>query len=296
MGTTTVDARLSSTYEALLTALCQCGLASTRGWCLPVADPEAARFAVVTWALAFGDPLVRSLAATLEQHVDRSLLNAPLTPEICRGLELDGVLHLTAGSMKLQDQLKNKDVIVWDAGRGSRMGRLLQPGQAKGEIKVAGDHKLYEFAAGAAQWLVSALRALNRDYVAFVAADQILCLSESDGRGLATLLDTASLHETDVIFFDGPPALSLLLLRFLLDSNRPPRRNGTMALTRDRQMLKNYGGAHVFQCVLLRSNLAAQLLTALEAVLNATRKGCDVDLGVGDIAVLPRLRNRAKIN
>jgi hypothetical protein len=203
-------------------------------------------------------------------------------------MELGGVAHVTADSMTLCEQLDGKDVIVWDAGKGSRMGRLLQPGQAKGEVEVAGGHRLHEFAAGAAQWMVSTLRALDRHYVAFVASDQILCLSEPDKRELATLLDAAS-QDVDVIFFDGPPELSLLRLRFLLDSNRPPRRDGAMALARDRQMLKNYGGAHVLQCVLLKKNHAFALATTLEAILEAARSGYDVDLGVGDIAVLPRL-------
>ena len=181
------------------------------------------------------------------------------------------------------------EVLVWDAGYGSRLGRLLETGQTKGEVELADGYRLHQFAAGASRWLVRAMRARNRRYVAFTAADQVLCLKDADARELETHLDAASSQGADMIFFDGPPALSLLRLRFLLDTGRPPRRDGTMALARDRQMLRNYGGAHVFQCVLLKEGHAHFLADALEAVLDAARSGCDADLGVGDVAVLPRL-------
>jgi hypothetical protein len=225
----------------------------------------------------------------LDRYADHAQLQAPLAPLVCHGGELDSVLHVTLDSTKLSQQLDGRGSLVWDAGYGRRLGRLLKTGQAKGEVELAGGNRLYQFAAGAAQWLVGTLRALNRRYVAFVAADQVLCLSDADASELEAHLDAASSQGADIIFFDGPPALSVLRLRFLLDSSRPPRRDGTMALARDRQMLRNYGGAHVFQCVLLKEERAHFLADALEAVLEAARSGCDADLGVGDIAVLPRL-------
>ena len=284
-----MDPRLNPTYEALLTTLCQRGLASAWGPSLAVADPDAARSAVVTRAQDFGDELVKSLAARLDQCPHHAEHETQLVPLVCRGRKLEGVLHITAASTKLCDQLDGKAVFVWDAGHGTRMEGALKSGQTKGEAQVMDGLRLFECAAGAAQWLVSALRDMNRDYIALVAADQVLCLSESDERELVTLLEAASSPEADVIFFDGPPALSLLRLRFLLDSSRPPRPDSAMALARDRQMLRNYGGGHVLQCVLLKKNHVPALADALDTVLEAARQGCDVDLGVVDIAVLPRL-------
>jgi len=289
MDASSLDIGLSATYETLLTTLCQCDLASAWAWCLPVSDRDAARRSVVTWALAFGEPPVQWLAAMLDRYVDHARIQTPLAPLVCRGDQLGSVLHITLDSTKLSRQLDGKDLLLWDGGYGRRLGRLLETGQTKGQVDLTGGDKLYQFAAGAAQWLVGRLRTLHRDYVAFVAADQVLCLSDADVRELETHLEAASSQEPDVIFFDGPPALSLLRLRFLLDTRRPPRRDGTMALARDRQMLRNYGGAHVFQCVLLKKGHARALVDALDAVLEAARSGYDMDLGVGDIAVLPTL-------
>ncbi len=102
-------------------------------------------------------------------------------------------------------------------------------------------------------------------------------------------MDAVAAQDSDVIFFDGPPALSLCRLRFFLSSAQPPRRNGVMALARDRLLLKKYGGAHIFQCVLFKRHLMPALAAALETILELARTGHDVDYGVNDIAVLPRL-------
>jgi hypothetical protein len=210
-------------------------------------------------------------------------------PLVCTGTQLDRVLHITATSGKLGDQLPGKDVLVWDSGKGTRMAVLLQAGQTKGDVVVTGGHRLYHFAAGAAQWAANILREMDRDYIAFVASDQILCLSEPDKKELVTLLDAASSQDADIIFFDGPPALSLLRLRFLIDPARPPRRDGVMALARDRLLLERYGGAHVLQCLLVKRSLVPALATVLEATLEAAGNGYYWDCGVADVAVLPRL-------
>jgi hypothetical protein len=181
------------------------------------------------------------------------------------------------------------DVLVWDAGKGLRMASLLPVGSPKGDIIVAKGHRLYHFAAGAARWITHVLREMNRDYVAFVAADQIVCLFDSDRQELRTLLDAVSSQDADMIFFDGPPALSLVRLRFLLDPAQPPRRDSLMALARDRLLLKEHGGAHAFQCVLLKRSLMPALVNALEAILEAARNGYDVDYGVNDVAILSKL-------
>ncbi len=289
MDTTHSNPRLCRAYEVLLTTLCQTDLASTLGWSMSVADPDAARMVVVTWALACGDPTMQPLAAQLGQYVDHTRAQVPLSPLFCRGAELGRALHITASTGKLVESLDGKDVLIWDSGKGSRMGSLLHAEQPKGDILVTGSHKLYHFAAAAAQWPVNVLREADRNYVAFVASDQVVCLCESDKRELAALLNAAASQDADVIFFDGPPALSLARLRFLMSSAWPPRRNGVMGLARDRLLLRDYAGAHVFQCVLLKRSIAPALGTVLEAILEAARSGYDIDCGVNDIAVLPML-------
>ncbi len=289
MDTTHGNPRLIGTYEVLLTALCQTDLASTLGWSMSVADPDAARTVIVTWALACGDPVVRSLAARLGQYVDPAAAEAPLSPLVCRSAQLGSALHITASSSRLLEHLDGKDVLIWDSGKGSRMGSLLQAEQPKGDILVTGSHKLHHFAAAAAQWPVNVLREANQDYVAFVASDQVVCLSESHKRELEALLNAAVSQDADVIFFDGPPALSLVRLRFMVSSAQPPHRNGVMALARDRLLLKNYGGAHIFQCVLLKRSLLPALASVLEAILEAARSGFDLDYGINEVAILPRL-------
>ena len=81
----------------------------------------------------------------------------------------------------------------------------------------------------------------NWDYVAFVASDQVLCLSEPARRELAALLDAAAAQDSDVIFFDGPPALSLCRLRFFLSSAQLPRKDGVMALASEEGTLDGLG-------------------------------------------------------
>ncbi len=243
MDTKYQDVKSRPSYEALLTLMCQCGLAGAGG------------------------------GACTQR------------PE--RGAQVDRVLHVADPGARLREQLGGKDVIVWDTGLGLRMAPLLRPGQAKGHVEVVGAQRLYQFAAGAAAWIVNTLRSLGRDYVAFIAADQVLHLSKDDRAELAALLEAAS--DADAIFLDGPPSLSLPRLRFLLDSDGPAKRGGAMALARDRQMLKHHGGAHVLQCVLFKSPYATALAGVLEAIGEAAQAGCHLDLGIGNVAVLPRL-------
>jgi hypothetical protein len=150
-------------------------------------------------------------------------------------------------------------------------------------------HDLARFAAGAAGWMVRALRAAGGEYVAFVAADQVVCLSEETAAELRTILQVAFRLNADMIFFDGPPALSPLRLSSLIDASRRPSRNSAIALARDRTLLKHYGGAHVFQCVLIRKPLLPLLAGILEALLDASASGYDADYGIMDVALLPCL-------
>jgi hypothetical protein len=151
------------------------------------------------------------------------------------------------------------------------------------------DHKLYHFPAAVAKWLVSTLSEMRRQYVAFIASDQVVSLSKQVKGELRSFLDVACAQDADMIFFDGPPELSLMRLRFLLDQTRRPRKDSLAALARDRMLLKHFGGAHILQCVLLKKDLVDLLAKALGVLLQAAKGGYDLDYGVYDVAVLPQL-------
>ena len=289
MDTKDSDLALAPSYEMLLTACCQTGLASSLGWRSPVADCDAARPRVISVAAACGDPAVRALAEQLKKYIAQEFLRRPLSPQVCGRDDLKATFHIVGDSKGLLSQADGKSVLVWDAGQGSRMGGLLQPGHTKGSLPLGAGRKLLHFSAGAAQWCLSASCGLRSDYFAFVAADQVVCLDAGDEQELADLLHAAALEAPDIIFFDVPPVVSLTRLRFLISAANRPQRNGLMALARDRLLLKEYGGAHVFQCALLKRTLMPALAATLEAILDAARVGCDVDYGVHDIAVIPML-------
>jgi len=151
MDTANLDKNKRAIYEMLLTCLCQCGLANAWGWCRPVADPAHAIIDVATYTRAFGDKYIRRLVWGLREYVDRELLGAPLLPLLCSGQHLDRVLHITASCLDIFGSLNGKDILIWDAGKGSRMGSLLGGGKSKGDAYVCGNQKLYHFSAGAAR-------------------------------------------------------------------------------------------------------------------------------------------------
>lgn len=279
----------ASAYEMLLTLLCQYRYASAVGWCRPVADPARARIDVVTYATAFGDRLIRRLASKLWEYVDLERLRAPLSPLVCTSSQLGKVFQITAYRLNLCGTINGKDVLIWDSGKGSRMGSLVRGGKPKGDLEVWGGHKLYHYSAGAAKWLVDYLAEIGKEYIAFIATDQVVCLSDHIKQQLKSLLHVASTQDADIIFFDGPPVLSLVRLHSLLDPTRRPRKDSLTALARDRTLLKHFGGAHIFQCVLLKKDLVDPLAKALEALLRAAKDGYDLDYDVYDVAILPQL-------
>ena len=288
MATVNTD-RSSAAYEMLLTCLCQFGQANVWGWHRPVVDPVRARIDVVTNSLVFGDKCIRRLARQLRKYVDLGRLRARLSPLLCSGHELDKVLHITASCVNISGSLGGKDIFIWDSGKGSRMGALLKGGKSKGEVTVCGNHKLYHFVAGASKWLIDTLRETGKEYVAFTASDQIVCLSRPVKNELSSLLELASSQDADVIFFDGPPELSVVRLRSLFDQTRQPRKNSLTALARDRMLLKHFGGGHIFQSVLIKKDLVDPLAKALKVILQAARDGYELDYGVYDVVVMSRL-------
>jgi hypothetical protein len=169
------------------------------------------------------------------------------------------------------------------------MGALLASGKSKGDINVCGKYQLYHYAAGAAIWLVDTVKKMDKEYFAFVASDQIVCLSHKDKEQLRSILEVACLQDQDMIFFDGPPELSTIRLRSFLSPAVRPQRNSPLSLARDREILKQFGGAHIFQCVLLKKSLLEQLGRLLEAIIKAGSNGYDLDYGVYDVAVMPQL-------
>jgi len=190
--------------------------------------------------------------------------------------------------MNIPGKLTGKDILIWDSGRGSRMGKLLKGGKSKGEVDMFGNYKLFHFAAGAAKWLVDTLRDIGKDYCAFVASDQIVCFSHVVKVELMSVLDVACAQDADLIFFDGPPELSIVRLHYFLDPKSRPCEDSKLALARDRTLLELFGGAHIFQCVLLKKNLLEPLATTLQAILQAIRDGYDLDFGVFDVTVMPQ--------
>jgi len=286
METADIDRSTIPAYEMLLTYLCQIGLASAWGWSTLVADPARAIIDVATYAWAFGDTIIRRLVLDLRKYVDQNRFRTLLTPLRCSGNSSDGILQIKVSSLNFSSTFTNENVLIWDSGKGSRMGSLLQNGKSKGDLYLLGSNKLCHFAAGAAKWLV---KAVDEKYFAFIASDQVVCLSEQDEKQLRSNLELAIGQDADMIFFDSPPALSLVRLRFFLDSKKQPRKNSLVVLARDRTLLKYYGGAHVFQCVLLKKHLLTSLSMVLEVILKAVHNGYNLDYGVFDIAVLPRL-------
>jgi hypothetical protein len=237
----------------------------------------------------FGDRPIRRLAWKLRQHIDRERLSTSLSPLLCSSDQLCGVLHITASCLNVSDSISGKDVLIWDSGKGSRMGKLLKGGKSKGEVDVWEGHKLYHFPTAAAKWLVDTLSEMGRHYVALIASDQVVCLSNQVKEELRSFLEVACAQDADIIFFDGPPELSVMRLHFLLDQTRRPRKDCLAALARDRMLLKYFGGAHIFQCVLLKKDLVDLLAKALGVLLQAAKGGYDLDYGVYDVAVLPQL-------
>ena len=216
-------------------------------------------------------------------------IRAPLSPLTCPGDQLYRVLHITSSCPDISGVLSGKDILVWDAGRGSRMGSLVKDGKSKGNLYVRGSHRLFHFSAGAAIWLVDTLKKMHREYVGFIACDQVVSLSDQMKQELTSSLEVASEQGADVIFFDGPPALSLMRLRYFLDRARQPRKDSLASLNRERTLLKNHGGGHVLQCVLLKRKLVTPLTNVLKVILQAVRDGFDLDYGVTDVAILPQL-------
>ena len=107
------------------------------------------------------------------------------------------------------------------------------------------------------------LKNMGKEYVAFIASDQIVCFPKLVKQELRSFLDVACAQDDDMIFFDSPPALSLVQLRYFFDSTRSPRKDSLIALARERTLLKHFGGAHIFQCVLLKKYLMVPLSKAL---------------------------------
>jgi hypothetical protein len=238
--------------------------------------------------MTFGDKYIRRLARGLREYVDQELLRTPLSPLLCSGQQLDRVLHITASCLDILSSLNDKDILIWDAGKGSRMSSLLRGGKSKGDADVCGSHKLYHFPAGAAKWLVDTLRTMGKEYCAFVASDQIVCLSHQVKNELKSLLEVAASQNTDLIFFEGPPELSVMRLGIFVGPKRRPQKDSFLALARDRTLLKYFGGAHIFQCILLKKSLLEPLATTLHAIIQACSNGYELDHGIYDVSVVPR--------
>ena len=169
---------MKAIYDALLTSLCQTDQACIWGAIQLVNDPARAMREVVTNTLAFGNELVRPLAEQLREYADEDRLSAKLRPLVATEGELEDVMHVTASCGTVGGRNGDWSVVVWDAGRGSRMGTLAELSRGKGNVEVIEGVNLYQFAAGSDQWLVARLRETKREYVAFVASDQIVCLDE----------------------------------------------------------------------------------------------------------------------
>jgi len=268
--------------------ICQLGLASSWGWRWQVSDEGCARADVVTDALRFGSRIIQHLAIALRQYVDRDRFCARLTPIADSGRPPCDAFHITAATLDICDQIDGKHVLVWDAGKGSRMGHLVSDKKHKGDVELVGGQSLRQFAAAAAGWMVGTLRDCGGDYTALVASDQVVCLNNGTINQLEAILAAAAAQKADLIFFDGPPALSICRLHPLLNGSRCHRKNSAMALARDRVMLKHHSGAHVFQCVLVRAPLRRPLARVLESLVRAADQGYELDFGVMDVAVVPR--------
>jgi hypothetical protein len=239
--------------------------------------------------MMFGQGLIAPYIGKLQEYVDRAQLNTSLCPLVCTNNQLSRILQIKASCPHILRSTNGKDIFVWDSGIGSRMGALLASGKSKGDVHVCGKYQLYHFAAGAAIWLIDTVKKMDKEYFAFVASDQVVCLSHKDKEQLRSILEVACLQNQDMIFFDGPPELSAVRLRSFLSPVVRPQRNSPLSLARDRAMLKQFGGAHIFQCVLLKKSLLEQLGRALEAILKAGSNGYDLDYGVYDVAIMPQL-------
>ena len=276
-------------YETLLTILVQQGLASVWSPTRMVADPDRARHDVVTYATIFGSPVIQLLVGELNAYIKKEELQSRLSPFFLLGGRFDSVLQIKLSASNLVIASANKDVLVWDSGRATRMGRLMMGGKSKGDLELWGKYKLYQLSASPAKWLVNTLRNMGKEYIAFVASDQVVCLKEQVKQKLKAFLRVACKQNADMIFFDAPPALSIVRLYHLVSRAKRPRNNSAMAVARDRTLLKHYGGAHVFQCVLFKKHLCGQLARVLQSILNAANKGYYLDWGIADVAILPHL-------
>ena len=267
--------------------ICQLGQASLWGWRWPASDEESARADVVTDALRFGSRVIQHLAIALRQYVDRGRFCARLTPITDSARRSCDAFHITAATLDICNQINGKHVLVWDAGKGSRMGHLVSD-KPKGDVELVPEQSLRQFAAAAARRMVNTLSGYGGDYTALVASDQVVCLNKRTINQLEAILAAAAAQKADLIFFDGPPALSIRRLHPLLNGSRCHRKNSALALARDRVMLKHHGGAHVFQCVLVRAPLRRPLARVLESLVRAADQGYELDFGVMDVAVVPR--------
>jgi hypothetical protein len=286
MDTLQINRDSIGAYEMLLTYLCQCMFAIW-GWCKPVADPVRAKTDVLMYALEFGDEHAKILAKLAGGCPDERLFKK-LSPILCSGEQLKGVLQITPLCTNIVSSAKDKEILIWDSGKGSRMGYLLRGVKSKGDIEVWKGHKLYEFSASAAKWLVNELKVMGRSYVALAAADQIVFLHDEDKRELRSSLEAACAQDADIVFFAGPPALDISRLWPLLSQSNRPQRDSQIALARDRAILKYYGGTYVFQCVLLKRSTIDLLTKVLEIIQEAAIAGYEMDFGVFDVAVLPK--------
>ena len=266
--------------------MCQCGLAIW-GWSRPVPDPVRARKDVLMNALEFGDEYAKILVKRAGEGQDERLFKK-LSPMLCSSELLEGVLQITPSCTDIVNPVKDKEILIWDSGKGSRMGYLLRGVKSKGDIEVWKGHKLFEFSASAAKWLVDELQLMGRNYVALAASDQIVFLHDEDKRELRSSLEAACAQDADVVFFAGPPALDISRLWPLLSRSKRPRKDSQIALARDRALLKYYGGSHVFQCVLLKRSTMSLLAKVLEIIQETAVAGYDMDFGAFDVAVLPK--------
>jgi len=283
-----INHREQVAYDMLLTLLVQYGLADVWGPCRSVPDPDRVVSDVVAHAAIFGNELIQCLVRDLQEYIDPVRFSTRLEPLMSAGDPPTGELHITAQTEGISGQMDQMpQVLIWDAGHGSRMGSLLEGGKSKGNLEVFPGRKLYHYSAGIAKWLVGTLREIGKDYVAFISADQVVYLSPGLQAEVRTILYEASRQDADMIFFDAPGALSLTRLRYFIGPATNTK--GWISLVRDMRLLELFGGAHILQCVLLRRDRILQLATALDIILKVQRMGSNIDVGVYDIAVLPRL-------
>lgn len=270
---------------ALALHQCQTRQADLCGYRSPVPDPDLAERAVVAQALAFADPIGKDLARRIVER-QPALLDAECgflqgSPLVASSRQLAQTAHLTAYDPL--GALEDTSIVVMDRGLGSRMH--LRDGQSKGSVEVLPGAPLFHYSAGAMAWCLEVLS--NSDWIACSSSDQVVFLPEADRNALRTCLEVAS-GRADIVFFDGPPALSLTRLAPLLNTGMPPQHSSPAAVSRTWTLLTEYGGAHAYQAVFFRRQLLPVFIEVQKLLHDAARTGRRPGLTPYNLLVWPQ--------